>query len=99
MQSAIGEARLRGWLVYHTHDSRRSEAGFPDIVAVHPRSRRLLFLECKSERGRTTDAQAAWLEALDAVREMEVFVLRPSQRDDVSAILSAEPGDPRAVSL
>ena len=26
--------RLGGWLVFHTRDSRRSEPGFPDIVAV-----------------------------------------------------------------
>ena len=34
-QSAVIEyARLMGWLVYHTHDSRHSEKGFPDLVLV-----------------------------------------------------------------
>src|SRR5688572_19177552 len=27
-------ARLMGWTAYHTHDSRRSQAGFPDLVLV-----------------------------------------------------------------
>src|SRR5689334_11224759 len=26
--------RDRGWLVYHTRDSRKSEAGFPDVIAL-----------------------------------------------------------------
>ena len=31
-QAAVVElARLRGWLVYHTYDSRRSAKGFPDL--------------------------------------------------------------------
>lgn len=35
----------RGWLVYHTFDSRHSPKGFPDIVAVHPGLNRLAGLE------------------------------------------------------
>ena len=38
-----------GWAAYHTHDSRRSQHGFPDICAVHPDQGHLLFAELKRE--------------------------------------------------
>lgn len=31
-----GIARSHGWLAYHTYNSRRSDQGFPDIIAVKP---------------------------------------------------------------
>lgn len=69
---------LFGWLWYHTHDSRRSNKGFPDVVAV--RGQRVLFIELKREDGRVTVEQKDWLLKLrDAGRE--AFVLRPSQMD------------------
>ncbi|MCC6312227.1 MAG: hypothetical protein IT345_15125, partial [Trueperaceae bacterium] len=48
-------ARLRGWRVYHTFDSRRSPAGFPDLVLARPP--RLVIAELKSEKGRVADEQ------------------------------------------
>jgi hypothetical protein len=57
------------WRFYHTHNSRRSNAGFPDIVAVrqttgHDKPSRLAFIELKREKGKLTDAQQAWNEDL-----------------------------------
>ena len=49
---------------YHTYDSRRSHAGFPDCVAVNTRDGRVVFLELKSSLGRLTLEQAAWLSDL-----------------------------------
>ena len=56
-------AKLYGWLVFHAYDSRRSEPGFPDLVLAHPCGR-LLFAELKTERGKLSAAQEAWLETL-----------------------------------
>ncbi|MEW6583441.1 MAG: VRR-NUC domain-containing protein, partial [Actinomycetota bacterium] len=42
-------ARLRGWLVYHTFDSRHSAAGFPDLILA--RGDRLVAAELKTQRG------------------------------------------------
>lgn len=41
-------------LYYHTHDSRRSEAGFPDCVIA---GKRIIFRELKSQSGRMSLAQ------------------------------------------
>lgn len=66
-QAVVELASLRGWLCYHTHDSRRSQAGFPDLTMV--RGPRLVFAELKSEKGRTSPAQRLWLDQLAAVAE------------------------------
>ncbi|HET6910749.1 MAG TPA: VRR-NUC domain-containing protein [Mycobacteriales bacterium] len=66
LQAVRDLARLRGWLVYHTHRSDRSEPGFPDVIAVHPRTGHLLAVELKSANGRITRDQRAWLDALQS---------------------------------
>lgn len=65
-----------GWLAYHTHDSRRSNPGFPDLVLV--RGTRLIFAELKREGGRVTGPQDEWLGALSFVQNVSVYVWRPS---------------------
>jgi hypothetical protein len=68
LQSSIVE--LAGWcgyLVFHVHDSRKSTGpGFPDLVLVHKRTGRLLFVELKSEKGALSPRQVVWLDALRA---------------------------------
>lgn len=78
-QAAIVQlARTAGWRVYHTHDSRRSEAGFPDLVLVHAKRRQLLFMEVKSERGRLSKDQREWLDDLSKATLTAGGVVRPS---------------------
>jgi hypothetical protein len=73
-------ARMLGWLVYHTYDSRRSAAGFPDLVMVHPQSGAQLFAELKSATGKVTAEQDQWLRAL-AIRGA-AYVWRPEHLVD-----------------
>jgi hypothetical protein len=81
-------ARTFGWLAYHTHDSRSSAAGFPDLCMT--RGPEIVFAELKSERGKVTAAQQEWLDALDAVPGTEVYVWRPRDQDDVLTRLRAK---------
>nr|PZM91078.1 MAG: VRR-NUC domain-containing protein [Thermocrispum agreste] len=61
--AAVRQAcRTLGLLCYHTHDSRRSERGFPDLVIVG--AERVIYRELKSARGRLSAEQRAWLDAL-----------------------------------
>lgn len=55
--------------VYHTFDSRRSRAGFPDIVAtrIRPDGWTMLFVELKSEVGKLSDEQRQWLADLSTI--------------------------------
>lgn len=75
LQSCVVKlAKLLKLLVYHTHDSRRSEAGFPDLCIVGPHS--MFFAELKSDKGRVSKAQLGWLSALEKAG-CEVWVFRP----------------------
>ena len=67
-------AKAAGWLVYHTHDSRRSAPGFPDLVLVHPVQRRVLYRELKTQKGALSKDQKTWLNALhDAGADVAVW--------------------------
>ena len=73
----IALAKGEGWLTYHVYDSRRSEAGFPDLVLAHP-ERGVIFAELKTDSGNTTDAQDLWFFTLES-GGAEVYVWRPAQ--------------------
>jgi len=79
-------ARQSGWLVYHTHDSRGSEAGFPDLCMTN--GRRLVFWELKTQRGSVTIPQAQWLERLARAQLVETRIVRPSDVEDIARWLS-----------
>lgn len=88
-QRIIDRAKALGWLVYHTYDSRRSTAGFPDLVLA--RSEHVIFVEVKSEKGRLTQAQVEWLRALgirDPLFEPGVYVWRPSDMAEIEKVLA-----------
>lgn len=64
------------WACYHTHDSRRSEAGFPDLVLCRPP--RLVLVELKTQAGSATRDQIAWAGLLNACPQVEHYFFRPS---------------------
>lgn len=73
---------------YHTHDSRRSPSGFPDLVVVGTRT---VFVELKSEKGRVSTAQREWLQNLNDSGEWTA-VWRPSDWEAVKTVLGALAG-------
>jgi hypothetical protein len=89
-EAVIDFARALGWLVYHTFDSRRSAAGFPDLVLV--RREQLIFAELKTERGRVSEPQQEWIQSLLLIerataRTVSVAVWRPSDWSLIEEIL------------
>ena len=86
-QGIIDLAARLGWRHYHTHDSRRSDAGFPDLVLAHEARGRLVFIECKSDTGKATPEQLAWLDAL-ARCDQEVYIMRPRYLDEAPELLA-----------
>ena len=82
-------AQLRGWLVFHARPSQtggrwstamQGQPGFPDLVLA--RRGEVLHVELKSEKGRLTEWQKMWLEALDG----ECW--RPSDWDQIQTRLA-----------
>jgi hypothetical protein len=73
-QAVIQLARLLGIEWYHTHDSRRSRKGFPDLVLC---GSRVLYRELKTETGKVTPEQQRWGDRLQQAGE-DWSVWRPA---------------------
>jgi hypothetical protein len=79
-------ARLCGWRVYHTFDSRRSAPGFPDLVLV--RAPVVVFAELKAEEGSVRPEQRDWLAVLGGCERVEVALWRPSSWPEIEEALA-----------
>jgi hypothetical protein len=93
LQTRVEQIALElGWLRYHTYDSRRSQAGFPDLVMV--RRGRIVWRELKSMKGKVSTDQRKWLDALEKANA-DVGVWRPTDLLDgtVLAELMREPAE------
>ena len=84
--TVIDLAELTGWFVYHNPDSRRSQAGFPDLVLI--RAPRVMFLELKRENGWVSPVQREVLAELEGCPGVDVHVARPSDWASVVEWLS-----------
>ena len=82
-RQVIQLATMHGWSHYHTHDSRKSVTGFPDLVLVKDS---VIYAELKTEDGKLSPSQEAWVERLK-IAEQVVYVWRPSMLEEVMAIL------------
>ncbi len=78
-------AHIAGWRTYHTHDSRRSAKGFPDLCLVRPPE--IVFAELKSEGGKLRPEQREWLEVLSRCEGVEARLWRPGDFEDMQAML------------
>lgn len=76
-------AQLMGWLCYHTHDARRSNKGFPDLVLVRER---VIYAELKAARGKLSADQVIWLESLSRAGA-ETYLWRPDDWEDIIHVL------------
>jgi hypothetical protein len=91
-------AAMYGWLWMHvdplrgkggiwrtpTHGSLGK--GWPDSLYVHPRARRILFIEFKCEIGKASDDQVRVLGVLMAAG-LEAYIWRPSDIEQIAEVL------------
>jgi hypothetical protein len=88
MAQVVRLARITGHKVYHTHDSRHSAAGFPDLVIVRHHMPRPLFVELKSNTGQLTEDQWGWRLVLENVPGADYRLWRPTDWDEIEATLT-----------
>jgi len=97
--------RRYGWLVYHEGDSRKSDKGLPDLIALSPLQRdgttTMLMLELKTEKGVLSEEQELWQIKLGTVGTIVTGVMRPAGWRqfvalcfDPTAAVEATPPDP-----
>jgi len=81
-------AQALGWISYHTHNSRKSEPGFPDLVLV--RRGRIVFAELKIPPKDLTAAQLVWISELGDCSgggDVSVHVWTPDDLDTIAEVL------------
>ena len=100
MAGIIQAARTLGYMVYHTHDARSSEPGFPDLmVCGHGKlfiwelktARGKLRESTTTKRGRYLPSQLDWLNAF-AEAGIDARVIRPADYDDALEALKEGAG-------
>ena len=99
--NVIELAQTLGWVVHHDRPARQGEGwvtpiqgdpGFPDLVLA--KGGRVIFAELKSEKGKVTDDQEAWLlELPNGYPESNVFVWRPSDLEQIQKVLGVDTED------
>jgi hypothetical protein len=83
-------AKWAGWACWHDNDSRRNTAGWPDLVLVHTRTGRLIFVELKSDKGRIRPEQHMWLRLLGIQHTAVVWRPQDWLSGSIRAVLAPE---------
>lgn len=91
-QSTVQELMtVHGWKWYHPTDNRPVNGriqgivpGFPDLIAL--RGAQIIVAELKTEIGKTSPDQDAWLDAFDAVGA-DTYVWRPRDLAEINDVL------------
>ena len=76
LRSIVAAAKECGWRVWHPWLSIHSARGFPDLFMA--KGGRALAWELKTNKGKVTEAQQEWLEALVQVPGVDARVVRPA---------------------
>ena len=85
-QSAIRKlATAQGWADYCQWDSRRSPAGWPDLILLRPPE--IIAAELKIPPDRLSPAQRATLQSLAACQQIHTFVWRPRDSQQIADTL------------
>jgi hypothetical protein len=96
-QAAVVEvARLAGWRAAHFRAARTAHGwkvpvtadgqGWPDLVLLRPP--RLAFVELKREGGKATVSQLEWLDVLPLLPQVETYLWRPSDGNELVETLA-----------
>ena len=95
-QKAVIElAELHGWRVFHAvggeHQKRQNATatGWPDLAMVHEKRGLFFVVELKTNEGRPTTEQMAWMDALEAA-QVDVELWRPNQWSSIVALLAEQ---------
>jgi hypothetical protein len=73
--------------VYYQTPVQADGKGFPDLVLTRPG--RLIFAELKSDTGKVSPEQQAWLEAVDA-GGAEAYTWKPQDWQEVQMVLTSK---------
>lgn len=92
-QTVVDTAQAYGWWVHHHFDSRRSTAGWPDLVLLRPPE--AIFVELKTDAGRIRPEQREVLAALEACG-LETHIWRPRDFYEMAERLRTREGAPHA---
>jgi hypothetical protein len=91
MAAVVRVANQHGWLCYHTHDSRKSAPGYPDLTLArlpgHGRPGEVLWSELKVDAPLTIE-QEVWLATLSHVQHTEAHLWTPADWPTIQARLT-----------